>query len=206
MIHFRNGMAILVLFCGVLQTQAQNLIYTALMDGPSESPPNASPGTGTATVYFELGAQTMRIVADFTGLTGTTTAAHIHAATPVPFAGTAGVATQTPSFSGFPLGVTTGTMDTIFDMTSASSWNPTFITINGGTPAGAEAAFLTAMFEGRAYFNIHSSTFPGGEIRGFFVAVPEPSTIALVSLGVVGAAGYWWNRRRIALRNRFKRA
>lgn len=35
--------------------------------------------------------------------------------------------------------------------------------------------------------NIHTTAFPGGEIRGFLV-VPEPSTVALVALAV-GAMG-----------------
>lgn len=35
-----------------------------------------------------------------------------------------------------------------------------------------------------SYLNIHTPTFPGGEIRGDIVAVPEPSTI-----GLLGAAG-----------------
>lgn len=63
----------------------------------------------------------------FSGLLGNTTASHIHAATAVAGVGTAGVATQTPSFSGFPLGVKAGAMDTTFDMTLASSFNASYI-------------------------------------------------------------------------------
>jgi hypothetical protein len=161
--------------------------YTAILNGPSESPPNASPGTGFAQVDYDNVAHTMRIQANFTGLLGTTTMAHIHAPTAIPFTSTASVATQTPSFTGFPLGVTSGAMDTTFDMTQASTWNAPYITANGGTPAGAEAAFATHLAEGRAYFNIHTGQFPGGEIRGFLVLIPEPSTLALAGLGLIGA-------------------
>ena len=62
-------------------------------------------------------AFTMRVESTFSGLTGITTASHIHCCTAVASTGTAGVATQTPSFVGFPLGVTSGTFDSTFDMT-----------------------------------------------------------------------------------------
>lgn len=106
--------------------------------GDFENPPTGSPGTGTATVTFDTTAHTLRVQVSFGGLIGTTTAAHIHCCVAAP--GNAGVATQTPSFTGFPLGVTSGTMDTTFDTTLASSFNPAFITANGGTVAGAEAS------------------------------------------------------------------
>src|SRR5205807_1403985 len=114
------------------------ITYDAFLSGPSESPPNASPGTGFADVDFDTTANTMRVRVNFTGLAGTTTASHIHSATAVPGTGTAGVATTTPTFAGFPLGVTSGAYDNTLDMTMASSYNPAFITANGGTPASAE--------------------------------------------------------------------
>ena len=132
---------------------------------------------------MDLTAHTMRVQSTFQGLTGNTTASHIHAATVTPFTGTAGVATQTPSFSGFPLGVTAGSMDTTFDMTLSSSFNAAYITNNGGTTGSAEAALFLAMSNGRAYFNIHSSTFGGGEIRGFFRIVPSAGSLSLMAMG-----------------------
>ncbi|MEP7015067.1 MAG: CHRD domain-containing protein [Verrucomicrobiota bacterium] len=160
---------------------AQAQIYTANLSGPAESPPNASPGTGFAQVTLSLATHQLTVHVDFTGLSSTTTASHIHAPTAVPGAGTAGVATQTPTFSGFPLGVTSGTYDHVFDTLDAATWNSAYVTANGGTPAGAEAAFAQALAEGRAYWNIHTNLFPGGEIRGFLV--PEPGTFVLVAVG-----------------------
>src|SRR4051812_14177112 len=105
--------------------------FVANLSGPSESPPNTSLGTGSATVTFDLAANTMRVQVNFSGLTGTTTASHIHCCTTVPFAGTASVATTIPTFTDFPLGVTSGTYDHLFDMLLASSYNPAFVTANG---------------------------------------------------------------------------
>ena len=116
------------------------LVYTAHLDGPSEDTPNASPGTGLATVTYDSLAQTLHVIVSFTDLVGTTTAAHIHAPTDNPLTGTAGVATQTPTFAGFPLGVTSGSYDHTFDLTDAASFNGAYVTANGGTAAGAEAA------------------------------------------------------------------
>jgi hypothetical protein len=175
--------------------QAATTVYTATLSGPAESPPNASAGTGTATVTIDDIANTMLVEVNFSGLTGTTTASHIHAATASGFTGTAGVATQTPTFSGFPLGVTSGTYSSLFDLLTASTYNASFVTANGGTAAGAESALLSAIASGRAYLNIHTTAFPGGEIRGFLVAVPEPATWAMMLLGF-GAMGLAFRRRR----------
>jgi len=78
----------------------------------------------------------------------------------------------------------------------ASSYNPTFVTASGGTTADAEAALTAAMAAGESYWNVHSSSFTGGEIRGFLVAVPEPSSAVL--LGIGGWALAWVVRRRKA--------
>lgn len=179
---------VIAIFVAAQYSHATQITYIANLDGPSESPPIASNGIGFAWVIYDDVAHTLHVHADFSGLTGTTTASHIHAATTVPGTGTAGVATTTPSFVGFPLGVSSGTFDNILDMTLASSYNPSFVTANGGTTASAEAALAAALAADRAYFNIHTTFAPGGEIRGF-LHVPEPATILLLGLGLVGLAG-----------------
>ena len=158
-------------------SHAAQSTYLATLTGPSESPPNASPGTGTAQVDIDPVAHTMHVHVTFSGLTGNTTASHIHAATASPGTGTAGVATTTPTFAGFPLGVMAGTYDIILDMTQASSYNPSYITAHGNTTTQAEADLFAAIAAGEAYLNIHTSTFGGGESRGFLVPEATPTTV-----------------------------
>jgi CHRD domain len=143
------------------------IVYTAVLNASSEIPPTASTGKGSAVITLDDAAHTLRVQIEFSGLTGTTTASHIHCCTAVALSGTAGVATTTPTFAGFPLGVTSGTYDQTLDLTQASSYNPAFVTANGGTLAGAEAALVQGMSNWKAYLNVHTTFAPGGEIRGF---------------------------------------
>lgn len=175
------GLAAIAL--GAASLSAHATVYTATLSGAIEVPPNASPGTGTVTVDFNAAAHTMTIDITFSGLLAGTTAAHIHCCTAEPEMGTAPPATAVPSLPGFPLGVTAGTYSRTFDTLDAATWNPAFVTASGGTTAGAEAAFLAGLDEGRAYLNLHTEFAPGGEIRGFLQPVPEPATFALLALG-----------------------
>jgi hypothetical protein len=132
----------------------------------------------------------------FSGLESGSAAAHIHCC--VLPDGNAGVATTVPTFSGFPLGVTSGTYVNTLDLTQASSFNPAFVTSSGGTVADAEAALATGLESGMAYLNIPTTTFPNGAIRAFLEPVPEPGTAALA---VTALAGLWLLRRKRAGRN-----
>ena len=189
--------AALLACAAALPAAAHQGIYTADLSGANEAPPNASPGTGWARVTIDFDLVTMRVEVSFADLLGGTTAAHIHCCTATPNTGTAGVATQLPSFVEFPLGVTSGSYDHTFDMTDAGSYPPSFITNSGGTVGGAFAALTLGMDEGRTYLNLHTNEFPAGEIRGFLQPVPEPETYALMLLGLaaVGAVARRRNGR-----------
>jgi hypothetical protein len=167
------------------------LTFTAFLDGPSESPPVPSPGTGFVTIVYDDTAHTLDIHADWADLIGTTTVAHIHCCT-LP---TAGVAVTPGTLPGFPVGLTAGTYDALIDLTLATSYTAAFLAgPGGGTVAGAEAAIVAGMSNSTAYFNIHSTFRTGGEIRGFLALAPEPGTMALFALGLAGAA---YARRRL---------
>jgi len=139
----------------------------------------------------------MRVEVTFSELMAPTTASHIHCCTTSPGTGVAGVATTVPTFTDFPLGVTGGTYDHTFDIALASTYNPAFVTANGGTLAGAFSALLAGLDAGDAYLNIHSTMFPSGEIRGFLQveAVPDPSIWAMMILGFAGI-GFMAYRRK----------
>ena len=164
------------------------ITYVADLLGTSEVPPNASPGTGEATVIIDTLAQTMEVQVQFSGLLGITTASHIHCCTAIPDTGNAGVATTLPYFAGFPIGVTSGTYDHTLDLTLSSSYNPAFVTANGGSVATAEVALLAGIAAGDSYLNIHSTVFSGGEIRGYLAEVPEPATFLMAGVALAGIA------------------
>ena len=191
---FRSLLAVCAIaFAAVAPVVAHAVQYTGSFLGATEVPPVVSPGFGTALVTIDLGSSLMRVQASFSGLIGTTTNAHIHCC--IAPGANVGVATQTPSFGGFPLGVTAGTFDNTFDMKLASSYNAAFITSNGGTPGSAFNALVLGMNSGQSYFNIHTSSFGGGEVRALLAAVPEPESYAMLASGL-GLLAFVVRRRR----------
>ncbi len=165
----------------LLSAQAAVFDYVVTFSDAGEANPSPT-ATGSGTVSYDNVAHSLTLSASFSGLLGTVTQSHIHTSA-TPFSGSGGIAVTSPSLPGFPTGVTSGTYNNTLDLTLASSFNATFLANNGGTPASAEAAFATALAQGRAYWNIHSTFGAGGEIRGFTTVVPEPSALAMLGLG-----------------------
>lgn len=64
--------------------------------------------------------------------------------------------------------------------------------LEGNTTPGALATLggeLTNLLNGLLYINVHTSDHGGGEIRGQILRLPEPGSMALLALGLVGLLG-----------------
>lgn len=198
------GLAILglLLLIGISPGHAAPHTFFANLNGDNENPLIVTAGDGTAKIIFDDTAHTLSIDVTFVNLTSFPTAAHIHCCIGLP--GNLGVATMSPSLTGFPIFTRHGAYSQVFDTTLASTFNTPFIDLNGGTVAGAEAALLAGLWSRQAYFNIHTTFQPGGEIGGFLtpffveppILVPEPRTFGLLLLGL-GALGVRGMRRSL---------
>lgn len=148
--------------------------FQAILSGSGENPPNGSPATGFGTVLLNAAQTQITVDESWSGLTAAATASHIH--------GPGGYPTNASVIFPFT-GVPAATSGSIPEQTFA---------IN--------AQQVSWLFSGFLYMNVHDSTFPGGEIRGQLLLVPEPSTIGLLTLGMAGVA-FRSYRRRV---NRFR--
>src|SRR6516164_5298202 len=147
-----------MLMLPVSSAHADIIEFLANLTGAADG--TTSPGTGTAEVVLNTTTQTIEINVTFSGLTSNSTAAHIHCCAPL---GTnAPVTTTAPAFNGFPLGVTSGSLDQTYDMTLPGSYLGAFLTANGGSTAAAFSTLLTGMRAGQAYLNIHTVNNGGG--------------------------------------------
>ncbi len=107
----------------------------ASLDGKSESPPNASAGTGTADIDYDAATKKLSWKLTYSGLSGPATAAHFHG--PAEAGKNAGVAVAIPNAGTSPAE-------------------------GSATLTDAQAADLMA---GKYYVNVHTAANPGGEIR-----------------------------------------
>jgi hypothetical protein len=132
------------------QMSKAQYFHSQTFSGANEVPPNASAGTGNGTVTLENFETTISVFLRFSGLTTPATAGHIHG--PAPAGMNAAVI-----FNMSPPAATSGTA------------GPTSFAI---TPTQ-----VTELKTQLHYFNIHTATFPGGEIRGQITTVVVPVSL-----------------------------
>ncbi|TAL00282.1 MAG: CHRD domain-containing protein [Verrucomicrobia bacterium] len=145
--------------------------FQGFLSGLGENPPNASPGTGFGTLVLNSSSNQITVDLSWSGLTAAATASHIH--------GPGGVGTNAVvlfPFSGVPAATAGAIPQQSFAITPTQ---------------------VDYLFNGYLYFNVHTSTFPGGEIRAQITLVPEPSTAAVL---VPGMGALWFMVRRRQLR------
>ncbi len=155
--------------CGLAQADLWQ--FNVSLDGLQEVPPNASPGSGTAIAMFDDVSGAMSINGSFSNFVGLSSNAHLHGFAP----------------AGAPAGVLFGLSFTPGVTTGVFSGN--------GVISGA--GNIANTLNGLTYINIHSQTFPGGEIRGQLVnpvQIPEPGSMAV--LGGLALASLVSRRRR----------
>jgi len=141
-----------LLFSVVFNFSVKASIYpfSLTYSGANENPPNASAATGTITGTFDDFTNRIFYTVSFSGLTTNTTGAHFHA--PAAPGANAGIIIP---FTGFPA-ATSGTYSGSAVVTDLQK---------------------TQLFAGLWYANIHSSTYPGGEIRVQVVLGAASTTI-----------------------------
>ena len=112
--------------------------FSATLSGAAEVPAVATSGSGTAVVVLNNTQTQFTYSVTYTGLSSGVTASHIHRAA---------VGVNGGVIFGFapPLGTTSGSFNGVVN------------------PTAAQVADLLA---GLYYVNIHTTNFPGGEIRG----------------------------------------
>jgi hypothetical protein len=173
----------------VMAVPATAVDYYGILDGTQEVPPNASPASGRG--FITLSGDMMDVDIFYSDLLAPLTIAHIHCCA------ARGVnAIIAVDLDRIPLPTTlSGSFSRSFDLSIADTYRAAFITASGGTVELARARLLEAFDSETAYFNLHTSQFPGGEIRGQIGAVPEPAAWAMLIAGF-GAVGLAMRRRR----------
>ncbi len=157
--------------------------YIATMDGAQDG---GGTRTGSGIVNLTLNGSTLTLSGTFSGLSGTvnTGGAHIHG----------------PGAPGQSVGVLYSIYNLItsFDADRKGGTISGVVNLTAGT-GGFDLPTQLNQLNGQLwYLNIHTSTFGQGEIRGQIVPVPEPSTLAMVGLGLVGMIGLGMRRQTLS--------
>ena len=146
------------LLIGTAAASAQVVVASATLGGGDETPILLSGAAGTAEVAIDTTAKEFAVTLRIFNIPTTTTAGHIH----VGSKGIAGpVVIDFPAIAG-----RLGDFVTTFRVGEAAFRANAAIGINTIDDV------IQAVANGNAYVNIHTTTFPAGEIRGQLVPKP----------------------------------
>ena len=140
---YRVSFAIIALLAAST-SYAATITYIGDLNGPAESPPNASPATGSTTVAYTASTHMLQVDCELFG-----PSRHDHGFThPLLLRcgrNRHGGRCHQPTFSGFSAGRDLRCLHfKVSDLTMTSSFNPAFVTANGGDcAAGRRLRFLT---------------------------------------------------------------
>jgi hypothetical protein len=150
--------ACLTLMANASDDDDKSVTLTATMVGLNETPPTASPATGKFKAWQNPDG-TFGFSLEFSGLSANAAVSHIHFGFPK-VAG--GVMIFLCGGGGQPAcpAATSGTISGTFG--AANVVGPTA----QGITAGDFATAMKEVLGGAGYANLHTSTFPAGEIRG----------------------------------------
>jgi hypothetical protein len=133
----------------------ENATWVAILNGANERPtPVTTPATGRA--FFVDNTTSITFFIDYSGLTTNGTISHIHVGT-AEQAG--GIIIDLPTSPSNLPDATAGTLAGTIDMTLTNVASP-------NRPATTPQQLRDLFNSGGSYVNIHTSTNPGGEIRG----------------------------------------
>jgi hypothetical protein len=179
----------LLALLGVPASEAAPLTYQAILDGAQRVPPTDSLATGLAIVTVDSATDLLTLDITWTGLAENAIGGHLHCCALPDASGPLAI-----NFLGFPP-LPSGSFLQTVDLSLAATYGPVFLTMHGATAAQAKADLLAALAAGTAYMDINNAAFPPGEIRGNLAAVPEPSTMVLLGIGLAGFAARSKRRR-----------
>lgn len=177
-----KAISVLALASASLSASAAIKVYSFNLDGAQEVPANASLAAGSAQITVDDVLGTIDYAVLALNLVGDFTASHIHG----------------PAMSGSNAGVQSNLVTDAYaapgPVTIGSFVLPNSISFAGMTTNASLASAINSA-PWMYYVNIHTTAYPGGEVRGQLAPVPEPETYAMMLAGL-GLVGFMARRRK----------